>query len=85
MTSYTLASTLQKYVTNVVGTYDRGVKNRSDLIVLNRTTVPAALVETGFMTDSNDMSLLTSDNGRQKFANAIYQAIKEVINKYDYR
>ena len=85
LTSYTLASTLQKYVTNVVGTYDRGVKNRSDLIVLNRTTVPAALVETGFMTDSNDMSLLTSDNGRQKFANAIYQAIKEVINKYDYR
>lgn len=85
LTSYTLASTLQKYVTNVVGTYNRGVKNRSDLIVLNRTTVPAALVETGFMTDSNDMSLLTSEGGRQKFADAISQAIKEVINQYNYR
>ncbi|MCD8037273.1 MAG: N-acetylmuramoyl-L-alanine amidase family protein [Clostridiales bacterium] len=85
LTSYTLASVLQKYVTEVCGTYDRGVKNRSDLIVLNRTTVPAALVETGFMTDSSDMALLTSESGRQKFANAIAQAIKEVINTYDYR
>ena len=85
LTSYTLASTLQKYVTNVVGTYNRGVKNRSDLIVLKRTTVPAALVETGFMTDSKDMSLLTSENGRQQFANAIAQAIKEVVNQYNFR
>ncbi len=85
LTSYTLASVLQKYVTNVAGTYDRGVKNRSDLIVLNRTTVPAALVETGFMTDSNDMALITSDSGRQKFADAISQAIREVVKSYNYR
>ena len=50
-----------------------------------RTTVPAALVETGFMTDSKDMSLLTSENGRQQFANAIAQAIKEVVNQYNFR
>ena len=48
LTSYTLADTIQRYVTSIVGTYDRGVKDRSDLIVLKRTTVPAALLETGF-------------------------------------
>lgn len=85
LTSYTLASTLQKYVSNVVGTNNRGVKNRSDLIVLKRTTVPAALIETGFMTNSGDLAVLTSASGRQKYANAIYQAINEVINKYNYR
>ena len=85
LTSYTLASTIQKYVSSVVGTHNRGVKERSDLIVLKRTTVPAALLETGFMTDEGDMSILTSASGRQKYANAIYQAINEVINKYDYR
>lgn len=53
--------------------------------MLKRTTVPAALLETGFMTDEGDMSILTSASGRQKYANAIYQAINEVINKYDYR
>lgn len=85
LTSYTLASTIQKYVSSVVGTHNRGVKERSDLIVLKRTTVPAALLETGFMTDENDMSILSSASGRQKYANAIYQAINEVVNKYNYR
>lgn len=85
LTSYQFATVLQKYVTNVVGTNNRGVKNRSDLIVLNRTTVPAVLLETGFMTDSGDMSLINSASGRQKFADAIYQAIKEIVKNYDYR
>ncbi len=82
LTSYTLASTLQKYVSASAGTTNRGVKNRSDLIVLKRTTVPAALVETGFMTDSNDMALLTSESGRQKFADGICKAIRELASKY---
>ncbi len=85
LTSYQLATVIQKYVTNVAGTYNRGVKNRSDLIVLNKTTVPAVLLETGFMTDSGDMSLINSASGRQKFADAIYKAIKEIVKNYDYR
>ena len=85
LTSYTLADTIQRYVTSIVGTYDRGVKDRSDLIVLKRTTVPAALLETGFLTDSDDMSILSSANGRQQYASAIYQAINEVVRNHDYR
>jgi len=85
LTSYQLANLLQKKVTQVVGTYNRGVKNRSDLIVLNRTTVPAVLLETGFMTDDGDMSLINSASGRQKFADAIYQAINEAVNNYNFR
>ena len=59
--------------------------SRSDLIVLKRTTVPAALLETGFLTDSDDMSILSSANGRQQYASAIYQAINEVVRNHDYR
>ena len=85
LTSYILADELQKQIVKLVGTYDRGVKVRPELIVLKNTTVPAALVETGFMTDANDMALITSDMGRQKFANAITQAVKEIAAKYDFR
>lgn len=67
------------------GTYKRGVKNRADLIVLNRTHVPAALIETGFMTNSKDMSLINSSSGRQAFANGIYKGIKSVISTYRLR
>ena len=85
LTSYQLASTLQNYVCSNAGTYNRGVKNRADLIVLNRTHVPAALIETGFMTNSKDMSLINSSSGRQAFANGIYKGIKSVISTYRLR
>lgn len=85
LTSYQLASLLQKNVTAAADTYSRGVKNRSDLIVLNRTTVPAALVETSFMTDDNDMALITSSSGRQKFADGIYRGINEALRTYKFR
>ena len=85
LTSYQLASTLQNYVCSNAGTYKRGVKNRADLIVLNRTHVPAALIETGFMTNSKDMSLINSSKGRQAFANGIYKGIKSVISTYRLR
>lgn len=85
LTSYQFANVLQKNVTAAAGTYSRSIKNRSDLIVLNRTTVPAVLVETGFMTDNNDMALINSPNGRQKFANGIYQGINETVRSYKFR
>lgn len=38
--------------------FDRGVKARSDLIVLHRTAMPAALLEMGFISSDDDCLLL---------------------------
>lgn len=40
---------------------NRGVKERPSLIVLNSTSMPAALVEVGFLTDSQDTLYILSD------------------------
>ena len=59
----TLATCVQhQLVTSLQGIdhcyYDRGVKQRHDLCVLSCTTMPAILIETGFI-DSDDVNLLT--------------------------
>lgn len=54
---------------------DRGVKNE-DFSVLRNTAMPAVLIETGFIDHSeNDSVLLGSEEGQQRYAEAIAKGI----------
>jgi N-acetylmuramoyl-L-alanine amidase len=52
---------------------NRGVFVNKNLYVLNATTMPAVLVEMGYMTNPKDLNLLTTDP--QSFASGIYYGI----------
>lgn len=54
--------------------YSRGVK-QAGFLVLWRTSMPAVLIETGFITNSTERQFLASDQGQTYLAKAIYQAI----------
>ena len=54
--------------------YDRGVKQRHDLCVLRQTTMPAILIETGFI-DSDDVELLM--NHGDDIAQAIARGVTD--------
>jgi N-acetylmuramoyl-L-alanine amidase CwlD len=62
-----LASVLQKRTVRAMGTYDRGVKN-SNFYVLRKNTVPAVLIEIGFMSNPSDLNKMKDAALQQKFA-----------------
>ncbi|MFT7119951.1 MAG: N-acetylmuramoyl-L-alanine amidase [Neolewinella sp.] len=55
------------------GRKSRGVK-QAGFVVLKATTMPAVLVETGFMSNPNEESFLLSDAGQQKQATSLLNA-----------
>ena len=59
---------------------DRGVKQQP-LVVTSRTTMPAVLVELGFLTNRYEEDFLQSDNGQDIMASAIYRAVREYKEK----
>ncbi|MEJ6950376.1 N-acetylmuramoyl-L-alanine amidase family protein [Natronospora cellulosivora (SeqCode)] len=56
---------------------DRGIKSRNDLFVLRYTTMPAVLVECGFLSNSEERELLCDDNYRDDLVAAIFCGISK--------
>ena len=52
---------------------DRGMKVRSGLYVLRKTTMPSVLLELGFITNPRDARLMSEQP--ELFASGIYQGI----------
>lgn len=74
-----MASIVQNNLIKALGTRDRGIKERPNLIVLKHTTMPSVLTEIGFLTNPKELELLNDNNFRQKAAQAIADAIEEMI------
>lgn len=55
-----------------------GARERNDLVVLKKTTMPAVIVEVACMSDSTDLKLLTKVSFRKKVAQAICDAVKQL-------
>ena len=84
ISSSLLASTLHKNLLEKLESFDRKVK-REDFIVLRQSPVPATLCEIGFITNADEGAKLNSPEYRQLAAEAIYQSIKELFEKYPNR
>lgn len=74
-----LAAMFQKNLIEYTGRRDRGIKGRN-FHVLRETIMPSVLLECGFMTNLDEATLLTTDEYREKVANAIVKTIKEMEN-----
>ncbi len=72
-TAYAVAEHVQNAIVKMLGTVDRGVKERPDLGVLRRTNMPALLVETAFIDNMHDAALLK--NYIADFAKAICMGV----------
>ena len=69
------AKAIQKEMIKATGLHDRGVKENPNLYILNRTKMPAVLVECGFMTNKKEAELLRSDSYRRTIAEAICKGV----------
>lgn len=77
ITAYSLAQKLQKVVSENAGTYNKGVINRNNLYVLNKTNMPAVIVEVAYMTNYSDLQKLKSESFLEKVGKSIAQGILE--------
>ncbi|NLP46555.1 MAG: AMIN domain-containing protein [Epulopiscium sp.] len=82
LTGKQLAQILYQPLTNQLGMYPRGVIPRTDLYVLKHTTMPAVILEIGFMTNSEDAAKLKTESFQEMAAQAIYEGIQNVLKQY---
>lgn len=69
-----LAAAIQRSLVACLALPDRGVRERS-FFVVRETTMPAVLVEGGFLSSPTDVALLAQPDFRQKMAEAIGGAV----------
>ena len=81
--SKSLAGYIQERLVVAMGTKDRGVKH-GDYHVLRENTMPAVLVELGFIDNASDNEKLASTTYRQKAAQAIYYGILDYYKANGY-
>ncbi len=79
LTSEKLAQLLQESIVAATGNTSRGTKLRTDLLILNSTTVPAVIVETVFISNPGDAVKISQEAYQNKVANAIASAITEAF------
>lgn len=85
LTSRKAAEIMQSKVLVALGTRNRGVKQRTDLLILNATTVPAILVETCFLSNPGDALKISSSANQDIVAKAMADAIEEMMEDYRIR
>jgi len=67
-----------------VGPKARGVK-QAPFVVLEGVQMPASLVEIGFLTNADDVRLLTGEEGKARVVSAMVRATLEFGRRYDAR
>jgi N-acetylmuramoyl-L-alanine amidase len=80
--SLILANAIQKDSQTKLGLRNRGVK-QAGFMVLYRATMPAVLLELGFLSNPKDEKLLISESGQLKLAKHVFEGFKNYKNKYD--
>lgn len=77
-----LAALVQQQFTERVGRVDRGVK-QAGFYVLWGASMPAILVELGFVTNAQEAAYLNSENGQIYLASAIFRAVRAFKAQYE--
>ena len=76
--SYDFGSALLKGLISSTNLYNRGMKLGPELRVLKNATMPAALLEMGFISNGNDAAILSQSP--ELFAQGIYNGILDYFN-----
>lgn len=79
--SKTLATKFVNKLSTLLGTKNRGT-NTAKFVVVHKNTVPAVLIELGFMSNQSDYNKLTNATNQENVAKTIYETLCEVFKQY---
>ena len=74
-----LAVTLLSYMTEDLGTEDRGVHPYKNIITLREARTPAVIIELAFMSNKYDFSLLVTDEFKERAAHNLAEGICSAV------
>ncbi len=77
-----LADIIEHQFADRVGRQSRGVK-QAPFYVLWSASMPAVLVELGFLTNRSEAEFLSSDEGQTYLASAIFRAVRDYKEQYE--
>ncbi|WP_077614025.1 N-acetylmuramoyl-L-alanine amidase [Caenibacillus caldisaponilyticus] len=77
-----LAKIVQQEIVPALGNKNRGVID-DNLYVTRKNTVPAILIELGFLSNASELKRLKSSTTRSRFANALTEALTEYFRDVD--
>ncbi len=73
-----IQSSLKEYLKNT----DRKIVSRDNIFLLNKVTKPCCIIECGFMSNKEELSLLQSEDYQYKLAHAIFYGIEDYLKLY---
>lgn len=81
LTSQKLAQVLLDNLVSALGTQSRGVK-QAKFVVVHNNTVPAVLIELGFMSNKEELEKLSNEEFQDMAARTIYKTLLQIFEKY---
>ncbi len=81
--SMRLSEIMCEELTKACGTYNRGIVAGNDIHIVRHSAVPVALLEVGFMSNSSDLKILTSQPGQDRIALGIYNGIMKALTEME--
>ena len=73
--THAIAEAIQLRMISATGAKNRGIKVRPELVVLKQTTMPAVLLEVGFISNQQELLKLLDTDYQDLIINAIYNGI----------
>lgn len=78
--SMELAMEIQSELIKALGTKDRGAKSQPAYAVLNKTQMPAIIIEGAFISNTEDLKYMLTDEFRERYAYATAKSIIKILN-----
>jgi N-acetylmuramoyl-L-alanine amidase len=76
-----LAEVAYQELLNTLGIPGRGAKSEPAYAVLNKTQMPAIIIEGAFLSNTDDLKLMMTDEFRQNYALATARSIIQILNE----
>lgn len=76
-----LAKMIQNEMVKSLGLLDRGAKSEPAYAVLNKTAMPAIIIEGAFLSNKDNLELMLTDEFRELYALSVAKSVVQILNE----